>query len=415
MTSTCIRSSFDSSFMTPPGTSDGSSAESTFWNNDSDSTSKYICLDMDAITPEKTPMSICAGCRLEICDRYILKVNPNLEFHAHCLKCFECGCQLDENQTAFIKNGQTYCRNDYMRLFQTRCARCAGCFDKSDLVMRAASYTFHMPCFCCVACEKRLQTGEEFRIRNGRLYCRADCECGNLPDTSGGSSDFKMLLTSTSNNNNSFDDDSWEDRSTLTSLDNHSPPLSPKSECGFQLQSSSHHNQISGSSSNTSTGKKKKDKQTTRVRTVLNETQLKILKECYSVNSRPDALLKERLVEMTGLNARVIRVWFQNKRCKDKKRQQQMHETRINSEREEVLNRVRVSGVGPLMVSAPSQHIDNTLGGPIDITHYTQWGSANPVAPNNEPTSANPVVEFPPNPMIFPYAPNNEDLFPPVD
>jgi hypothetical protein len=30
--------------------------------------------------------------------------------------------------------------------------------------------------------------------------------------------------------------------------------------------------------------------------------------------------MKEQLVEMTALSPRVIRVWFQNKRCKDKKR-----------------------------------------------------------------------------------------------
>ena len=30
--------------------------------------------------------------------------------------------------------------------------------------------------------------------------------------------------------------------------------------------------------------------------------------------------MKEQLVELTGLSLRVIRVWFQNKRCKDKKK-----------------------------------------------------------------------------------------------
>lgn len=58
----------------------------------------------------------------------------------------------------------------------------------------------------------------------------------------------------------------------------------------------------------------------TRVRTVLNEKQLNTLRTCYNANPRPDALMKEQLVEMTGLSPRVIRVWFQNKRCKDKKR-----------------------------------------------------------------------------------------------
>jgi hypothetical protein len=57
-----------------------------------------------------------------------------------------------------------------------------------------------------------------------------------------------------------------------------------------------------------------------RIRTVLNEKQLQILRSCYASNSRPDALMKEQLVELTGLNPRVIRVWFQNKRCKDKKK-----------------------------------------------------------------------------------------------
>jgi hypothetical protein len=56
------------------------------------------------------------------------------------------------------------------------------------------------------------------------------------------------------------------------------------------------------------------------VRTVLNEKQLHTLRTCYAANPRPDALMKEQLVEMTGLSPRVIRVWFQNKRCKDKKR-----------------------------------------------------------------------------------------------
>lgn len=64
----------------------------------------------------------------------------------------------------------------------------------------------------------------------------------------------------------------------------------------------------------------KSEQKPTRVRTVLNEKQLHTLRTCYNANPRPDALMKEQLVEMTGLSPRVIRVWFQNKRCKDKKR-----------------------------------------------------------------------------------------------
>lgn len=82
----------------------------------------------------------------------------------------------------------------------------------------------------------------------------------------------------------------------------------------------------------------KSEQKPTRVRTVLNEKQLHTLRTCYNANPRPDALMKEQLVEMTGLSPRVIRVWFQNKRCKDKKRsimmkqiqQQQQEKVSVN-------------------------------------------------------------------------------------
>ena len=60
---------------------------------------------------------------------------------------------------------------------------------------------------------------------------------------------------------------------------------------------------------------------------VLNEKQLHTLRTCYAANPRPDAMMKEQLVEMTGLSPRVIRVWFQNKRCKDKKKSMMLNKT----------------------------------------------------------------------------------------
>ena len=79
-------------------------------------------------------------------------------------------------------------------------------------------------------------------------------------------------------------------------------------------------------------GKKANDRKSARARTVLSEKQLNILKTCYSANPRPDALMKEQLVEMTGLSPRVVRVWFQNKRCKDKKIQNRLMEKQMQRE-----------------------------------------------------------------------------------
>jgi hypothetical protein len=57
----------------------------------------------------------CVGCGGQIHDQYILRVAPNLEWHAACLKCCECQMFLDENCTCFVREGKTYCKKDYVR------------------------------------------------------------------------------------------------------------------------------------------------------------------------------------------------------------------------------------------------------------------------------------------------------------
>ena len=88
---------------------------------------------------------------------------------------------------------------------------------------------------------------------------------------------------------------------------------------------------LPGNSSTGSHSTRKNPDKPPRVRTVLTEHQLQTLRSIYSTNPRPDALLKEQLCELTGLSPRVIRVWFQNRRCKDKKKAQQAEAVRMQS------------------------------------------------------------------------------------
>ncbi|OQR75900.1 Isl1/2A-like [Tropilaelaps mercedesae] len=59
--------------------------------------------------------SQCAGCGSAIRDPYILRVSPDLEWHAGCLRCAECARFLDESCTCFVRDGKTYCKSDYHR------------------------------------------------------------------------------------------------------------------------------------------------------------------------------------------------------------------------------------------------------------------------------------------------------------
>nr|BAK53866.1 insulin gene enhancer protein isl-1 [Dugesia japonica] len=340
--------------------------------------------------------SLCVGCGGAITDKFILRVQPDLEWHARCLRCVKCNRGLDEKNTCFVKDGKTYCKEDYQKLFLQVCAACNRGLHKSDYVLHVGSRIYHISCMKCVACNRILQTGDEFALRPNGVICLHDHQrdghlfiensgnlltrperlatnhqppspikqpkqeletesllkiedetnsrksgcCRNYLDVV---SDERLLMDTINNNNTgnisransrlSYVKGILDDSSMNSDIDDISQDGS--SVCGNQSINGGHGGTISAAGSLPSSGggvtctgnakmsgtKRSKEQKTTRVRTVLNEKQLHTLRTCYAANPRPDALMKEQLVEMTGLSPRVIRVWFQNKRCKDKKRQ----------------------------------------------------------------------------------------------
>ncbi|XP_005995696.1 insulin gene enhancer protein isl-2a isoform X1 [Latimeria chalumnae] len=279
---------------------------------------------------KKPGIAMCVGCGSQIHDQYILRVSPDLEWHAACLKCAECSQYLDETCTCFVRDGKTYCKRDYIRLFGIKCAKCNSGFSSSDLVMRARDNVYHIECFRCSVCSRQLLPGDEFSLREHQLLCRAD---------------HSLLL----------------ERSSTES------PLSPSH---LQTSRSLHLavDPVSARQPSLRAHVHKQTEKTTRVRTVLNEKQLHTLRTCYAANPRPDALMKEQLVEMTGLSPRVIRVWFQNKRCKDKKKsilmkqlQQQQHSDKTSLQ--------GLTGT-PLVAGSPIRHENAVQGNAVEVQTY---------------------------------------------
>ncbi|KRX96984.1 Phosphatidylinositide phosphatase SAC1 [Trichinella pseudospiralis] len=367
-------------------------------------TPKTSNVNKDSACGSRKRSSICNGCGHEILDQYILRVSPDLEWHAACLKCVDCRQFLDETCTCFVRDGKPYCKLDYVRLFGVRCSKCGEVFDRNDYVMRAKNNLYHISCFKCVVCTRPLLPGDEFALRHIALYCKADYELAERNS---------LCLSTETSNESQLEDHSADMQATLNALHHpsgQSPLSSESTSCyrnlgqddspvsksgnvvlnmGLGTSGSSYSNgcgqstpELTSTSPQVSAGSvgqqpfaQKKDKRekpkTTRVRTVLNEKQLHTLRTCYAANPRPDALMKEQLVEMTGLSPRVIRVWFQNKRCKDKKKQLIMKQIQQQHVKNQTLNGIRMQGVGPLIASSPSRH-DVPMISAIEVQQYQQ-------------------------------------------
>ncbi|XP_066504139.1 insulin gene enhancer protein isl-2b [Hoplias malabaricus] len=281
--------------------------------------------DMGDCAKKKTGLAMCVGCGSQIQDQYILRVSPDLEWHAACLKCAECSQYLDETCTCFVREGKTYCKRDYVRLFGIKCAKCARGFCSSDLVMRARDLVYHVECFRCSVCGRQLLPGDELRVRGDALLCR-------------------------------------EEHTTQSAAHIHKPV-----EPGCTRQQRCHTLRAA--------------EKTTRVRTVLNEKQLHTLRTCYNANPRPDALMKEQLVEMTGLSPRVIRVWFQNKRCKDKKRSILMKQLQLHH---------RDTSRTALDVDSPLRH-ESTV---MELHTFPHWKNLSEFTLNNDLEQPFQLVSF---------------------
>ncbi|VUZ40112.1 unnamed protein product, partial [Hymenolepis diminuta] len=56
-----------------------------------------------------------------------------------------------------------------------------------------------------------------------------------------------------------------------------------------------------------------------RPRTTINAKQLEALKKAYAEGAKPSRHVREQLSAETGLDMRVVQVWFQNRRAKEKR------------------------------------------------------------------------------------------------
>ncbi|KAM6907895.1 LIM/homeobox protein Lhx1-like [Xenentodon cancila] len=234
----------------------------------------------------------CASCEKPILDRFLLKVLDR-PWHIKCVQCCECKCSLTEK--CFSRDGRLYCKNDFFRRFGTKCGGCSQGILPSDLVRRAKSKVFHLNCFTCMMCNKQLSTGEELYILDEfKFVCKEDYQNSNGKDT--------ILLSVTTCSDPSLSPDSQDPQDD--GKDSESGHLSDKDACANENDEQS------------AVGKRRGP------RTTIKAKQLETLKAAFAATPKPTRHIREQLSRETGLNMRVIQVWFQNRRSKERRMKQ---------------------------------------------------------------------------------------------
>ncbi|KAI1236507.1 LIM homeobox transcription factor 1-alpha, partial [Lamprotornis superbus] len=311
-----------------------------------------------------TPKSVCEGCQRVILDRFLLRLNDSL-WHEQCVQCASCKEPLQT--TCFYRDKKLYCKLDYekktipvgmrrrllslsspaaafvfpwlillllsfpdptawprlscrlsCRLFAVKCAGCLEAIAPSELVMRAQKSVYHLHCFCCCVCERRLQKGDEFVLKEGQLLCKGDYE------------KERELLSLVSP---ALSDSGKGPPAPGVSLAGPAPrPLGGSGGKSDDEDSICKLGQASGKGAEDG----KDHKRPKRPRTILTTQQRRAFKASFEVSSKPCRKVRETLAAETGLSVRVVQVWFQNQRAKMKKlarRQQQQQQDQQNTQR----------------------------------------------------------------------------------
>ncbi|XP_029732996.1 LIM/homeobox protein Lhx5 isoform X1 [Aedes albopictus] len=271
----------------------------------------------------------CAGCNKPILDKFLLNVLER-GWHASCVRCCECHQPLSDK--CFSREAKLYCRNDFFRRYGTKCSGCGQGIAPSDLVRKPRDKVFHLNCFTCCICRKQLSTGEQlYVLDDNKFICKDDYLLGKGPHSSS--------MTDSLIGSGSEDEDEDEHLRPGLGLGSLGPNDGPLGASDLSVQSMStdsktgHDDSDQGSldgdpdcrgdsqaenkSPDDGGGSKRRGPRTT-----IKAKQLEVLKTAFSQTPKPTRHIREQLAKETGLPMRVIQVWFQNKRSKERRLKQ---------------------------------------------------------------------------------------------
>ncbi|CAD6194679.1 unnamed protein product [Caenorhabditis auriculariae] len=257
----------------------------------------------------------CSHCGASILEKMLCKIDGR-SYHESCVKCSVCEEPLVAK--CFNKHGRIYCRQHYFK--DCSAHRCAGCkegISPSDMVYKLRTgLVFHVSCHCCATCGRSLNPGEQILVDEGS---RTVACMSHYDETSAPPSWSMPLPQLNSQDASSLPPPSVEDgvcESMPSCSSEHFVDFSDfhiKKEVdtyGYNFESFSFADFCDDDS---------KMMKRRGPRTTIKQNQLDVLNEMFSSTPKPSKHARAKLSLETGLSMRVIQVWFQNRRSKERR------------------------------------------------------------------------------------------------
>ena len=190
-------------------------------------------------------------------------------------------------------------------------------FTEADRARKIGDQLFHTQCFTCRDCSANLTEGDKVGCdHKGNLFCEIDY----IKHTNSSVSTIGSEMSDT-DTSNYFDLDT--SNSTIVTEGGGcggGDELAVKRETKSpDMKGHGSEEEDEGSKEGEYDGEMAKDGKRRGPRTTIKAKQLEVLKTCFDQNPKPTRQVREQPAKDTGLPMRVIQVWFQNKRSKQKR------------------------------------------------------------------------------------------------
>ncbi|CAJ0603336.1 unnamed protein product [Cylicocyclus nassatus] len=266
-------------------------------------------------------------------------------YHENCVRCCVCDVQLQDK--CYEKENQFYCSTHYYKdCSPFRCSGCKVGISPTDMVYKLKTgMVFHVDCHSCIRCGRRLSPGEQILVDEiaQTVACMQHFYDGKdsyfaVPPQQQRQTAFPSCSTEPSG----FEAEQFNEFQIKKEVDTFAYNFDSYPFSDFCDDDN-------------------KFLKRRGPRTTIKQNQLDVLNRIFSSTPKPSKHARAKLALETGLSMRVIQVWFQNRRSKERRLKHLCNYLRHYEQR----------GLLPPPIQFPASDVEGGSGS--EVTSFTQY------------------------------------------